>query len=148
MSFNDIPSARLPLRILFFDHTAALSGGEIALLHLVKNLDAEKIKSFVILGADGPLVEKLRPEIETQVLPLPSSVGSTRKNSLGLSTLFRVRELAVSFQYILRLAKFIREHNIDIVHTNSLKADILGGIAGRIARRPVIWHVRDRIADD
>ena len=148
MNFNDIPFPRTPLRVLFFDHTAALSGGEIALLHLVQHLDPQKIKSVVVLGADGPLLEKLRPKIETHVLPLPSSVGSTRKNSLGLSTLFRVRELAVSFQYIFRLAKFIRAQNIDIVHTNSLKADILGGLAGRLAGRPVIWHIRDRIAKD
>jgi glycosyltransferase involved in cell wall biosynthesis len=148
MSFNHIPSSQHPLRILFFDHTAALSGGEIALLHLVKNLDPQRIKPIVVLGADGPLVEKLRPDIETHVLLLPSNVGSTRKNTLGLSTLFRVRELAVSFQYIFRLAKFFREQDIDIVHTNSLKADLLGGLAGRLAARPVIWHLRDRIAED
>src|SRR5262249_39232243 len=36
----------------------------------------------------------------------------------------------------------------DIIHTNSLKSDVIGGIAGRMARVPVIWHVRDRIAED
>jgi glycosyltransferase involved in cell wall biosynthesis len=42
----------------------------------------------------------------------------------------------------------MRTRKVDLVHTNSLKADILGGIAARLARVPVIWHVRDRIADD
>jgi len=37
----------------------------------------------------------------------------------------------------------------DQVHTNSLKAALYGGMAGRLARVPcVIWHVRDRIAED
>jgi glycosyltransferase involved in cell wall biosynthesis len=34
------------------------------------------------------------------------------------------------------------------VHTNSLKSSLYGGIAGRLARVPVVWHIRDRIADD
>ena len=37
---------------------------------------------------------------------------------------------------------------IDLIHTNSLKADIIGGIAARIAGIPVVWHVRDRIEAD
>ena len=36
----------------------------------------------------------------------------------------------------------------DLVHTNSLKAALYGGVAGRLAGVPVVWHVRDRIADD
>jgi glycosyltransferase involved in cell wall biosynthesis len=148
MTFNDLPHLRRLLRVLFFDHTAALSGGEIALLHLVQAFDLKKIKPIVVLGAEGPLVEKLRPNVDTYVLSLPSGVAGTRKNTLGLSTFFRIRDLAVSFQYIFRLARFIREKNIDIVHTNSLKADILGGFAARLAGRPIIWHVRDRIAED
>jgi glycosyltransferase involved in cell wall biosynthesis len=34
------------------------------------------------------------------------------------------------------------------VHTNSLKSAIYGLVAGRLTRTPVIWHVRDRIAED
>src|SRR5205085_1347957 len=36
----------------------------------------------------------------------------------------------------------------DLVHTNTLKAAVYGGLAGRLARVPVVWHVRDRIAPD
>ena len=39
-------------------------------------------------------------------------------------------------------------HDIDVVHTNSLKADIIGGMAGRLAGCFVVWHVRDRIDAD
>jgi glycosyltransferase involved in cell wall biosynthesis len=34
------------------------------------------------------------------------------------------------------------------VHTNSLKAGVYGTVAGRLAGVPVVWHVRDRIAED
>lgn len=31
---------------------------------------------------------------------------------------------------------------------NSLKSGFYGSVAARLAGRPVVWHVRDRIADD
>ena len=136
------------LRILFFDHTAALSGGEIALLNLVCHLDPRKIKPVVVLGAEGPLAEQLRPIVETHVLPLSSRVTGQRKDTLGIRTLFRLADIATVWVYVRRLMRFIRDHNIDLVHTNSLKADIIGGLAGLLSSRPVVWHVRDRIEDD
>jgi glycosyltransferase involved in cell wall biosynthesis len=136
------------LRVLFFDHTAALSGGEIALLNLVGHLDLKKITPVVVLGAEGPLAEQLRPIAETHVLPLSSRVTGQRKDTLGIKTLFRFADMATVWVYARRLARFIRDHHIDLVHTNSLKADIIGGLAGLFSSRPVVWHVRDRIEDD
>jgi glycosyltransferase involved in cell wall biosynthesis len=147
-SSNQPPDSTSAIRVLFFDHTAALGGGEIALLNLVRQLNPQSVKSMVVLGADGPLVERLRPEVDVLVRPLPVGVGSNRKNTLGIATLFRAREILSGMLYALRLAKLIRTLKIDLIHTNSLKADIIGGIAGRISRRPVVWHVRDRIEVD
>jgi glycosyltransferase involved in cell wall biosynthesis len=142
------PATTSIVRVLFFDHTAALGGGEIALLNLVRFLDPQVVKPLVLLGADGPLVKQLGPTIDTYVWPLPSGVADRKKDSLGIATLFRIREIFGVLVYVWRLAKFIRRHDIDLVHTNSLKADIIGGIAGRLALRPVVWHVRDRIDED
>src|SRR5438105_2879086 len=74
----------LPLRVLFLDHTATLSGGEIAMLDLVRYLDPARCKPIVMLGADGPLRNKLEAaDVETHVLPLANEVVQTRKDSLG-----------------------------------------------------------------
>jgi glycosyltransferase involved in cell wall biosynthesis len=146
LKYYDVP--RSGARVLFFDHTAVMGGGEIALLNLVRHLDPEKVTSVVVVGTDGALVDRLRPEIEVYVLPLPSRVGASKKDSLGIGSLFQIREVLGLLGYIWRLAGFIRSHKVDLVHTNSLKADVIGGLAGRLARRPVIWHVRDRIEDD
>jgi len=137
-----------PIRVLFFDHTAALGGGEIALLNLVRHLDPTKVKPVVVLAADGLLAERLRPAIETYILPLAPDVASIKKDTLSISTLFRIPQLFTVFTYARQLARFIREHDIDLIHTNSLKADIIGGIAGTFSHRPVVWHVRDRVEDD
>jgi glycosyltransferase involved in cell wall biosynthesis len=140
--------ATTPLRVLFFDHTAALGGGEIALLLLMRHLNPEKVASQLVLGAPGPLVEMLRPGTETHILPLAANVGGAKRGKLGLKSLLRVGEILNCVMYVRQLANFIRRQRIDLVHTNSLKADILGGIAARLAGRPVVWHIRDRIERD
>ncbi len=137
-----------PVRVLFFDHTAAQSGAEIAMLNLVRNLDTRKVTPVVVFGAYGPVVEQMNPFADTHVLPLPVAVAGAKKDSLGIGSLFRLRATLGGVAYIWRLARFIRRSDVDVVHTNSLKADVIGGIAGRLARCPVIWHVRDRIDED
>lgn len=138
-----------PHTILFLDHTAALGGGEIALLNLVTHLDHERYRPVVILFSHGPLEDKLREAgIKTLVLPLAPSIVHTRKEQLNRGALSRVRDMARLMRYTARLAALIRKIHPDIIHTNSLKADIIGGIAGRLANKRVLWHVRDRIADD
>ncbi len=136
-------------RILYVDHTAKMSGGEIALLNLLAHLDTVRFEPIVVLSSDGPIRGKMEAiGIETHLLLISPNVLETRKDSLGFSTLLRLRDVALTGGYVLTLARFMRRHRADLVHTNSLKADILGGIAARLARIPLIWHIRDRIDDD
>jgi glycosyltransferase involved in cell wall biosynthesis len=136
-------------RVLYVDHTAKASGGEIALFNLVNALDKSRITPVFVLASDGPLAEKLRRVgIETHILPLDGSVVDARKDSLGLGSLLHLGKIRRTLGYAWRLSKIARKLNIDLIHTNSLKADIYGGIAGRLARIPVIWHVRDNIDSD
>jgi glycosyltransferase involved in cell wall biosynthesis len=136
-------------RILYVDHTAKMSGGEIALLNMLGHLDRTRFDPLVVLISDGPLREKLEAvPIETFLLPISPSVLETRKDTLGPRTLLRLRDVVLSGGYVLTLARFMREHDVDLVHTNSLKADILGGFAARLAGIPLLWHIRDRIDVD
>ena len=136
-------------RIVFIDHTAALGGGEIALLNLVRHLDRSRHEPLVILFSDGPLVEKLRAlGVAVHLFSLSPGVVAARKDSLGVATLLRVGDLLSALLRTYRLAGLIRALKADVVHANSLKADIIGGVAGRLAGAKVIWHVRDRIAED
>jgi glycosyltransferase involved in cell wall biosynthesis len=137
-----------PFRVLLFDHTAQLGGGEIALLDMVGHFDRTRVSPIVVIASEGLLPQRMRPIAETYVLELDADVVQARKDDLGSGISTVLKQAAKSLAYIFRLARFMREHHIDIVHTNSLKADILGGIAAKLARRPLIWHLRDRIEDD
>ncbi len=137
-----------PIRVLFLNHTAAPGGAEIAMLNLVRHLDWRKVTPLVLFGCDGPVVEQMRPFADTHVLPLADAVAGAKKDSLGVGSLLKLRAMLISVVYIWKLAWFIRRNNVDLVHTNSLKSHLLGGIAARLARRPALWHVRNQIDED
>lgn len=134
-------------RVVFLDHVARLSGGEIALLRLVPAL-ATAVDVHVILGEDGPLTERLRAAgISVEILALDTHLRDLRKDSIRPGAL-DARSLATMPSYIWRLRRRLRALDADLVHTNTLKAALYGGLAARLAGVPAIWHVRDRIADD
>ena len=139
---------RMPIRVLFLDHTAKVGGGEVALLNLIRNLDRSFICPIVLLCAQGPLVQRIQPYAETHVLPLSDAVGGASKDRLGWSSLLQCKAAFMACLHVWKVARLARRLQADLIHTNSLKADIIGGLAGRLARIPVIWHVRDRIDPD
>lgn len=137
---------RRPLRVAYVDHCARLSGGELALLRLLPALSG--VEAQVVLAEDGPL----RPELQrggasVDVLPMGESVRRLPRERVrpGLEMVVRAAGAA---RYVVRLAAYLRKAGPDLVHTNSLKASLYGGLAGRLAGIPVIWHVRDRVAPD
>src|SRR5712672_3717400 len=102
---NERPKSITGVRVLFFGHTAALGGGEIALLNLLRNIDYEKVKPIVVLGAEGPLAEQLNPIVPTYVIPLSPDVAKAKKDTLSMKTLFRAREVLSVCAYIFRLLR-------------------------------------------
>ena len=137
-------------RVLFLDHTAQLGGGEVALLNLLKHLDRRRYDPSVLLFEDGPLRAALQKiGVATSVLPLSPEIARRRKDALGKGGLIsNLVALARAGGFVRRLARRIRASGAEVVHCNSLKSDVLGGLAARRARVPCVWHVRDRIADD
>jgi glycosyltransferase involved in cell wall biosynthesis len=134
---------------MYIDHTASLSGGEIALLRFISALDRKAFEPGVVLFSDGNLVAALREiSIEPIIMPLPAEVLDARKESLTRGLLFRFGALLGVAKHISSVRELILREKPALVHTNSLKADIIGGIAARLAGVPVIWHIHDRIAPD
>lgn len=136
-----------PVRVVFVDHVARLSGAEIALVRLIRAL-GKSVQAHVILGEDGPLVAELeRVGATVQVLEMHPAARDVRKDTVrpGLG---RVLPVLRTLAYVVRLTRLLRQLRPDLVHTNSLKACVYGGLAGRLAGVPVVWHVRDRIAED
>ena len=133
-------------RVVYLDHTARMSGGEIALLRLLPHLS--NIEPHVILAEDGPLADALVAQgISVEVMKMPARARSATRATMRPGRLSPAA-VAGSALYTLRLARRLRSLRPDLVHTNSLKAGVYGGLAARAAGIPQVWHVRDRIAAD
>jgi len=133
-------------RVVVLDHVARLSGGEIALLRLLPYLRG--VNAHVILGEEGPLADRLtRAGISVEVMPIAAAARDVRKDTLGAGGA-GPKATFHTLAYTLRLALRLRRLRPDLVHTNSLKSGVYGGIAARLAGVPVLWHLRDRVAED
>ena len=135
--------------MVFFDHTAQLSGGEIVLLRMATHLNRALWTPVVVLGSEGALREVLeKAEIETHVLAMDESVVQTRKDAIDGGSLLKLRAAWQMLRYSRKLAKFLKKRRADVLHCNSLKADIVGAIAAKSARVTLLWHIHDRIEPD
>jgi glycosyltransferase involved in cell wall biosynthesis len=142
-----VPNAhRRRVRVVVLDHTAQRGGAELALVRLLDALPAEAVDVHVVLLADGPMVSLLREHGHSVgVLPLDPGVVSASRSSSGRTAAAQALRTA---PVVVRLAGLLRRLRPDVLHTTSLKADLIGLAAGRLAAVPVVWHVHDRIHPD
>jgi glycosyltransferase involved in cell wall biosynthesis len=137
-----------PVRVLVLDHTATLGGAELALVRLVEALGPE-VDVRVLLFSGGPLVARLREAgAVVEVLPLDAATATASRHSVAAPGLAQLVSLARLVPFTWALARRVRALAPDVVHTTSLKSDLLGVAPAWIARAPLVWHVHDRIADD
>lgn len=134
------------VRVVYLDHVARMSGGELALLRLIQAMP--DVDAHVILGEDGPL----RPALEqvgatVEVLAMHVATRDLRRDAVG-SRAANLGAAASTLGYVGRLTRRLRQLEPDLVHTNSLKSGYYGSLAARAARLPVVWHLRDRVAED
>ncbi len=146
MSASTPPDDNRRLRVVVLDHVARLSGAEIALLRLLPHL--KDVDVHVVLAEDGPLADRLgQVGVSVQVLPLGEASRELRKDSVRLGQI-PCRALWDSAAYVVRLARLLRRERPDVVHANSLKSGLYGGLAARLVAVPLVWHLHDRLDAD
>jgi len=138
-----------PLRIAFLDHTAKLGGAELSMLNMLEKIDRTRFLPTVILGEPGPLERRLAlAGVETCILPLGAEVAEAKKDSLGMRSLVNFKAIWKTLRYAWRVSRLIKARNIDLILTNSLKADLIGGVCAWATGTPLVWHIHDRLEGD
>ncbi|TES89993.1 MAG: glycosyltransferase family 1 protein [Candidatus Cloacimonadota bacterium] len=129
-------------RILFFDHTSKMSGGERSLLLILEKINRKKFEPFLITPEPGPLSKEARTKgVETEYIVIPEMILERKRTKTGI--LFLLLSFITSFPGILQLVSFIKRKKIDLIYTNSQKAHLIGLLAGLFSHIPVVWHFRD-----
>ncbi len=121
-------------RVLFVDHAGVMGGAEFSLLDIV--VASGRDASVVLLG-DGPFRAELeRCGVSVVVDPL-GAAARVRKGGVLPSP--------AALWDVLGAARRVgrRARGVDLIYANSQKAFVVAAIAGWLARRPVVWHLRD-----
>jgi glycosyltransferase involved in cell wall biosynthesis len=145
------------MRILFLNAGSELGGAERSLLDLMASLrNVYPVELHLAVSAPGPLCTRAeRIGVRTTVLPMPAALAGLGDS--GLRGRGRVRALLAlataapaaawgTRRYVAALQWLVADVQPDIIHTNSIKFHLLGGLA-RLRGPTVVWHVRDFLGD-
>ncbi|WP_028203134.1 glycosyltransferase family 4 protein [Paraburkholderia nodosa] len=127
-------------RVLAIDQSGVLGGAELSLLEVVKGL---RSRIDVLLFNDGPFREALdKAGARVEVL-----------DSGALSNVRRDGGTAPRLGVLAGIAALVREtrrraRGADVLYANTQRAMVIGVIAGKLARKPVVWHLRDIVSDE
>lgn len=114
------------INLLFVITKLELGGAQKQALSVLRHLDREKYNLFLFTAYQGPNY--------SEALGLP---GLKIKRSLFLE---RPVNLLFDFLALIELIIFIKKNKINLLHTHSSKAGILGRFAAKISRVDVVLH--------
>ncbi len=114
------------INLLYVITKLELGGAQKQLLSLIRHLDNKRFRLFLFTAKDGLLL--------TEALSIK---GLTIKKSRCLGrTINPLKDLLA----LIEIYRFIKKNNIEIVHTHSSKAGIVGRWAAKLAKTKVILH--------
>lgn len=128
-------------KICFLDQTGELGGAELCLLDIATHF---RNRCQVILFADGPFRRRLEERaIPVKVMAAPGAItGIKRSGGKGAELL--------AIPSILSFARSVAREmrGFDVVFANTQKAMVVGSLASKFARKPLIWYLHDIITAD
>jgi len=117
------------INIAYLSNTGSiLGGGERSLLDMLSGLDKEKYRPLVICPEEGNLTQAVRNlKVEVDIVGMKS---------------LRIPHPFNFISSVRGLAGIFKERDISIVHANGSRCAVYGAVACKLAKLPLIWHVR------
>jgi len=127
------------MKILFLDQSGQLGGAELCLADLAQYYgDRCRVCTF----APGPFPEKLRQrQIAVEVLA-EQGLKFQKQSGAGQA----VKALKDLGPLIYRVSRLSRQY--DCIYANTQKALVVGAIASRLSRKPLIYHLHDIVSPE
>lgn len=103
-------------------------GGQESLFYLASNLDRSMFNPIVGLPNKGELEDRFKKHsISVKIILLPKI------------HLLNIKKIIVAIKELL---KIVRENNIKIIHTDSVRNTFYAGLIAKLKNIPLIWHIR------
>uniref|UniRef100_E1T824 Glycosyl transferase group 1 n=1 Tax=Burkholderia sp. (strain CCGE1003) TaxID=640512 RepID=E1T824_BURSG len=137
--YRATPAASAP-RILAVDQSGVLGGAELSLLEIVKAL---RSRIEVVLFDDGPFRTALdKAGVSVEVLDA-GALRNVRKQGGSLPKGAALKGLMSLVRSTARRAR-----GAQVIYANTQRAMVIGAVAGKLAKRPVVWHLRDIVSPE
>lgn len=127
-------------RVLAIDQSGVLGGAELSLLEVVKGLRA---RIEVLLFNDGPFREALDAAGASVEVLDSGALRNVRRDGGAVPKLGVLAGIAALVRETRRRAR-----GADVLYANTQRAMVIGVLAGKLARKPVVWHLRDIVSDE
>jgi len=130
---------RRPIRVCYPFIGDEIGGSHISALKLVRHLNRDIVEPVIVLhDGQNVLAEFIRrEEMDFIVAPKVATLSpAARRGSRGTSW----GEYA--FNTVPQLRRFLRSHEIDIVHTNDGQIHSTWAVPARLAGAKLVWHHR------
>ena len=121
--------------VLFVDHTGVMGGAQHSLLDIA---EAHREHGAIALLEDGPYAVALASR-GVRVIQLGG--GAALHGMKKTSRIPAVGALVATMRLARKLARIAKP--FDLLYANSPKSFLVATLAGAVARKPVIWHLRD-----
>jgi glycosyltransferase involved in cell wall biosynthesis len=125
--------------VLFVDHTGVMGGAQHSLLDIA---EANRDRCAIALFENGPYATALAAR-GVRVIQLGG--GDALRQVKKTSALPGAGALAATTRLAWSLSRIAR--SFDLLYANSPKSFLVSALAGTIARKPVVWHLRDILGD-
>ena len=138
-----------PTPIAYLDHAVDFGGAEYSLIELISRLDRTSFTP-VILHTEGAkwLQSDRIADVEKIAAFSPHPLLEQKRDEVSAGLLRLIGNTWTALRLSLKLRRALRRTDAQLVHTNSLKTHFIGGLAARLGRLPLIWHVRDLLAEN
>jgi glycosyltransferase involved in cell wall biosynthesis len=127
-------------RVLAIDQSGVLGGAELSLLEVVKGL---RSRIDVLLFNDGPFREALDAAGASVEVLDSGALRNVRRDGGTAPRLGVLAGIAALVRETRRRAR-----GADVLYANTQRAMVIGVLAGKLARKPVVWHLRDIVSDE
>lgn len=134
------------MNILFVAHDSNLYGGaNIALLEIIDSMKIKNNCSVLVPNKNGKLISELEGR-KINYIVIPYKWWTYRRKNNNIVNFLKMVKVSI-YQFITiinipKLIRYIRQNEIEIIHTNSSVINV-GALTKKIINIIHIWHIRE-----
>jgi len=134
-------------RVLYVSGTTVMGGAEVCLVGLLRHLDRSRFSPVACVPDRGELARHLEElQVPLRIVPVPGRINRLRRAEFRAAPFTAAAVAAGTLAMAARLVHHAR--GAALLHASALKAGFYAGLAGAIARVPVLWEFPDLLTEE